>query len=578
MLRRRQHTNVRVLYLLCIVLVKLITITIQNYAFVRDSLLDPEIMLISLYLFLSVAVADQFRNKECREIAFVTTIRTSEYFEDTLSSRGGVISYRVFRENLLAHNDLIAAVVVDATVSRQNMIYLLSDLRSYEVRFVLFPAEEGHMDLTPNYHYALRAFRSMREKSAACHVMYISPHSIFFKDPTSLIMESIALQPGPPKDILCMRHVYRIDRADTDDFLTASGSTDEVIRIVQLNRSRGHYNVFCSPDMVLFANLSLLPQLMDITDSLVSSYYFYRRYNLQVMGTALESAMGRHDYESILLQTALCTMYHSSSLHGNIGFLPSYAGTDLSAMSSQENADYDLFILISPPLLGNDNRVLLTFGGGQCTIDVSAWNYLSTSLNTEKYSKLAGMAVKYFETTQYACELFANSVSAVPFGDFLEFGSKTVSAVALPWHYGYSISAATGGGDNDTDIAAFAVGLEEVSAMSGPRSFMLLHYHSSPSSIAVAEMNINQTTQTAQKWLNEVISYFEGIPHTELHLVQRRLPCAIWVDSASTNENNHENTDFSVCEFLLSLYESRLYRLGLIPVNQLCQTHPVRFL
>lgn len=543
--------------------------------------------LLCLAVLLSVACVDptSASTGSCAEIIFITTIRTSEYFIDDMSSRQGVLSFRVFRDNLLAHNDLVAAVVVDSPLTKQEKTFLLSDLRSYEIRFVFFPASAGGRDLTPNYQYALRAFWSMGIQQT-CGVLYITSSSLFLQDPSDLISSVVQSNDAPTTGMLCVRHSYRVERRVVDDFVAIAGLSPETLALARETKYRTYYPIFCNPDMLFFSNMIVIPLLLDASEAITSAQYFHTQYQTTSDGRDDAFIDGRHQHDSILLHIALLSIFETKNLRSIVGELPSLTGADLSEVRQSLNTDgslVQLFILLSPHMIESRERVKILFTSSAsdqtCIADVSRWSLLSISLRTDKYSVLAEAAMSRIGSTPYACQLLANAFSAVPFADYLEFGSRAVADVARPWHFGHSVGNNVNVSGTGDSVVSYTEGLHELVESIGLRGASMVHFRSPHQDIEAVCIDAGNSEAAscgrnspgllmADKWLEDFILYYESFPHSQAHLIQRRPPCVVWLETADISGVNF-------CHAMLDKYKSRLYLLGFIPFIQLCDDNPV---
>lgn len=508
----------------------------------------------------------------CDQIAFVTTIRTSEYFADKMTMRAGISSYRVFRDSSVFSRDLTVAVVIDNRISQQQKFFLLADLRSYETRFAMYPSitEEGHLDAVPDYVYGLRAFKSMND-STACQVLYVSPKSLFFKDPTEFLVFNSDVNTPAQSGVHCLRQRDEFENSVVEKFLASVGLSTELLALATEAKGANQYPILCNPDLILFSIIKGVQRFLDISDSMSADYSYQKLITTAVSGSPVAPLPPRHEFESILLHITLLTIVSSSRLVDKVGKLPSYLGTDLSAWQNNQSAEdgglSELYIMLYPAVPGSGKRANLRFSppdgkGGLCSVDVSQWRILSESSGTPHYLRMATVATRTIRDTPYACEVLANSVSAVPFADFLEFGSRQVSIVSRPWHFGVSLSIVpysdpiSSGADN-----YYYRGLSQLTESFGSRSTSLLHISSTSCDASVTACS---DFVSSEDLLNDFVTFYESIPPTQLHVIQRKLPCVVWVENVT-------------CSDVAGRLESRLYRLGYIPSTHMCSSHQVLF-
>ena len=503
----------------------------------------------------------------CDEIAYVTTIRTSEYFTDKMTMRAGISSYRVFRDNSLFSRDLVVAVVIDSRISRQHKSFLLADLRSYETRFVIYPGitEDGHLDAVPDYVYGLRAFRSTND-STACRVLYVSPNSLFLKDPTEFLVSNSDGNISSESGVHCLCQRNEFKNSVVENFLSNVGLSAEQRAMATQAKGPNHYPIFCSPDLIFFSNLDETQRLLDISDSMSSDYIYKSQFSPAVFGAEISPPPPRHEFESVLLHVTLLIMVSKPSLIGVVGQLPTFIGTDLGSasgtnLSSADAEPSDLYILLYPVLPGSGQRATFHFAPPDekqplCSVDVSQWGMLTLSLNAPKYLSVAKAATNIIRDTPYACEVLANSMSAVPFADFLEFGSQSVSAVSKPWHFGLSLSRESKKNSADN---SYYQGLSLLTDAFGSRSASVVHITSNRCDGSSEKC---PDVVSSEDLLNDLVVFYESMPPTQLHVIQRKLPCVVWAESIN-------------CSGVIGSLESRLYRIGDIPATHMCSSHPV---
>ena len=516
-------------------------------------------------------------------VVFASTIRTSQYFNDHQSVRNGVLSYRLFRNHFFSDRDLVVAVVVDSPISKTQKLQLLSDLRTYEIQFTLFPVVHsnemsGEVDLLPDYVYSLKAFKSIHWNSNS-HVLHISSASLFLKDPTHILLEHLQ-SVEYMSNIWCINDGSSVDVPSFKQFVSQTAPSHEVLSYMKNFDNEKRIALQCSPHILLISGMRTVQSLIDLVDHITSAIYFHSVYLPGVFEEGSAPAERFHAFEralhdSMMLKRALIDLT-LTGIGGNVvtlGMLPSFAGIDLSVIPRDEIKSINsssltehLYILLSPRLPHSKERALLRCyrtSTGECDVDVSEWEQF---VKDPKYTQIAAAAARAIMAKSHACEVFSNSLSVVSVTDFLEIGSQSVSLVAKPHHSGNYVNTLNDKGARVTFEAAF----QALSIARQQKTISFLHIGFSEETIV--------SLDRANNWVNEFLSYYESIPNSQRHLADTKLPCLVWIDNEQvSSRGGYREGDDETCNTLMQRYGARFYKLGYLPITDLCTSYSVFF-
>jgi hypothetical protein len=510
--------------------------------------------------------------EETGDVQYGTAFRISDFLRvSSTSDRGRVIrsmlmSYRLFRDHTRTRRDLHATIIVDAPLPGRAIEGVLRDLRSIDVQFTLHYPDIP--DTTPLYHYAMRSML----KTDATSFIYIKPEALFLTDPGLQVLESMS-----EREIACLPYIdankMRIivnDESMWDLWGDAEGS--------KIESASKHQ--WCSSGLMFFKSrfaLSELTAALDVSIRKITSSRIYLDIreesgatsasplsatdvgdgvlNAVLISSRSISMLFLHHCEGIALvcQSCLRNTIKSEAAVNICAYEASldillFPETTVSYLPESENgllqnmvfpSNKFIFTDLSPSIV---SPVVYRVGSETCDAIFSALEHPLRGRNPTHLEWIAAHINARLKRSEFSCQLLSGFVTAVPNGDFLEYGSNAASARAEIWNIGIS---------NQSQYASVSA---EVDSDRNGQKFIM------PRSVHIISSNMAHLSSQ----LDEYLAKYEAIPavHRFMDTSSVVVPCALYAEFVGVSARERRNE--SMCK-LFDTFRGRIYSLGYIP-------------